>query len=135
MALALTRSPGQAVLFTGAVTSRLEVLSVYRYHVVLDVDGKRVDLRAGAPLTMVGLGECPPLTASAQQVADATPVIRLDLADINGRQARIAITAPPSVHVLREELQLRHSVRRGRTGDYECSCGATWDYRDGVEHP
>lgn len=116
MPLALTRSPGQAILFTGAVTLRLEVLSAYRYHIVLQIGEVQRELRAGTPLHV-------------------TPEVRLDLADISGRQARIGITAPPSVEILREELQQRHTVRRGRTGDYECSCGRTWDYRDGVDHP
>jgi sRNA-binding carbon storage regulator CsrA len=116
MPLALTRSPGQAVLFTGAVKLRLEVLEVYRYHVVLQIGEQIQELRAGRDLHV-------------------TPELMLQLSGISGRHARIAITAPPSVHVLREELQQRHTVRRDATGDYLCSCGAAWDYRDGVEHP
>lgn len=144
MPLALTRSPGQAILFTGAVTLRLEVRAVYRYHIDFTLDGERHELRAGTDLHVA-------------------PGLMLQLSDINGRQARIAIDAPDTVHVLREELakggtgwvpripdedlvaagyepgtvlpKLRHTVRRDATGDYTCSCGATWDYRDGVEHP
>lgn len=116
MPLSLTRSAGQVILLTGAATARVRVREVCRYHVVITVDEQPLELRAGARLKVA-------------------PEVYFDLSGVNGRQARIAITAPPSVHVLREELQQRHTVRRGRTGDYECSCGATWDYRDGVEHP
>ena len=158
MPLALTRSPGQAVLFTGALDMRLEVLRVYRYHVELAVDGRIEELRAGTDLHV-------------------TPELMLQLSDINGRQARIAFTAPDDVQIMREELvkgaagwvprlhtappvdisvripdedlvaagykpgtvlrvqPTRHTVRRDATGDYTCSCGATWDYRDGAEHP
>lgn len=123
-------SPGQAVVLSGAITSRIEVVNVYRYHVDLLVDGKLHQLRAGTPLSFAPL----PDTARIGPAA-AVPMITLDLADINGRQARIAFTAPADVQIMREELQQRHTVRRGRSGDYECTCGATWDYRDGVEHP
>lgn len=136
MALALTRSPGQAVVLSGAITSRIEVGSVYRYHVDLLVDGKLHQLRAGTPLSFVQ----PPKAAPVDPVAavkspEEWPSVTLDLANINGRQAQIAFTAPADVQIMREELQQRHTVRRGRSGDYECTCGATWDYRDGVEHP
>lgn len=116
MPLALTRSPGQAILFSGCTVRRVEVLRVWRYHVELDVDGKPTELLAGKDLRVA-------------------PDVLLQLADISGRQARIGITAPPSVEILREELQQRHTVRRDATGDYTCSCGAAWDYQDGVEHP
>lgn len=116
MPLALTRSHGQAILLTGSVTARIEVGCVYRYHIDLKIDGKHHELRAGTDLR--------PL-----------PDVLLQLSDVSGRQARIAIAAPPSVHVLREELQQRHTVSRDASGDYRCSCGLAWDYADGVEHP
>lgn len=29
----------------------------------------------------------------------------------------------------------RHTTRRTGSGDYTCSCGATWDYDEGVQCP